>query len=535
MRAQINEFTELQQSNTSCNRIARPLTAILLVQQICQFGVYYSSSPRLYVILILIIGMVAYVAYCHKKQVFKKIFVVPFIVCWCLLNCYLVKTLQHFDLGCDNAQRCEKSISGEVVSINHSRNGVSSIDLKTPYSKKLIRLSYYEIPWSLEPCIERGANLRISADITYIQNNIPLQSIIGYDAYLLRQGIIASGKVLNVVGCNPPVVKSWRSNFIITAIADFGKTEQLAVMLATVLGIEDLLGSEVQGLFTGTGTSHLVVISGFHITLVFAAFYFIFLNIIKKSIKLTNRLPADIPATVISLLVCLAYTYISGFEVSSTRALISMTLYSCLRLLFRNIAGSVSIIFSAILICLIWPLAVLDLSFQYSFMAVIGLYVASCFQVGGLKLELLKRFSPKSFPTLRLVFINSFVYCFFAWLFTLPISVYWFNSFTLYGAIINLFLIPAYSILVLYPGIVSILCYFCHTAFCKELVKAALVVTHLFLDLLENVFILNNNLQVYSGEMVIELRNSIIALSSLIVLTVTLVAQRKVHIESIRK
>ena len=110
-----------------------------------------------------------------------------------------------------------------------------------------------------------------------------------------------------------------------------------------------------------TGTAHLLAVSGLHIGL----FYFIIFKLVSlflKNIKLCKCF---------SLLVCLVYVASIHFQESATRALIMIAVFECSRLLFVKFSMLNSLSFTAIILIILDPYIIYNLSFQLSFTVVL--------------------------------------------------------------------------------------------------------------------------------------------------------------------
>ena len=109
--------------------------------------------------------------------------------------------------------------------------------------------------------------------------------------------------------------------------------KEAGIVIAMVLGEKYLLDDEVRDLYQGSGISHILAISGLHISLVGAAIY-IFLRKLRLGL---------IASTVLSLAVVYSYGVLTNFSVSTNRAVV---MYSVM--LFARIIGKTFDILSAL-------------------------------------------------------------------------------------------------------------------------------------------------------------------------------------------
>lgn len=138
-----------------------------------------------------------------------------------------------------------------------------------------------------------------------------------------------------------------------------------ATASAMVLGLKKGMDSEVKALYQGAGISHLLAISGLHLSLVGAGLF----GLLKKV-----RLPAVLSAG-ISALILIAYAQLTGMGISTRRALVMFLLFLAAGLLKRTPDLPTSLAVAALFLLVPRPQRILDAGFQLSFSAVIGIAV----------------------------------------------------------------------------------------------------------------------------------------------------------------
>lgn len=136
-----------------------------------------------------------------------------------------------------------------------------------------------------------------------------------------------------------------------------------ATASAMVLGLKKGMDSEVKALYQGAGISHLLAISGLHLSLIGAGLF----GLLKKV-----RLPAALSAG-ISALILIAYAQLTGMGVSTRRALVMFLLFLAAGLLKRTPDLPTSLAVAALLLLVPKPQRILDAGFQLSFSAVLGI------------------------------------------------------------------------------------------------------------------------------------------------------------------
>ena len=132
-----------------------------------------------------------------------------------------------------------------------------------------------------------------------------------------------------------------------------------AVASAVVLGLRSDLDEETLGIFRRTGTSHLISVSGLHVTFVS---FFLFLAI--RALRLSPRTRA-----VLAALAILAYVLLAGAQAPAIRAAVLFWVL-CLSILFRRkplLLNTFAV--SALVILLISPANIFQPGVHFSFLA----------------------------------------------------------------------------------------------------------------------------------------------------------------------
>lgn len=138
-----------------------------------------------------------------------------------------------------------------------------------------------------------------------------------------------------------------------------------ATASAMVLGRKKGMDSEVKALYQGAGISHLLAISGLHLSLIGAGLF----GLLKKV-----RIPVTLSAG-ISTWILIVYAQLTGMGISTRRALVMFLLFLAAGLLKRTPDLPTSLAVAALLLLVPKPQRILDAGFQLSFSAVIGIAV----------------------------------------------------------------------------------------------------------------------------------------------------------------
>src|SRR5438046_2798641 len=148
-----------------------------------------------------------------------------------------------------------------------------------------------------------------------------------YEAWLLGRGIGATGYVRARPG---PRGLGARNSFLDVverareAVRDrfnavLGATPAAGILAALAVGDQRAISREEWQLFNRTGVTHLMSISGLHVTLVSGLFGWLVASVWRRVPALTLRLPARKAAAVGAILGALGYTLLAGYGVPAQR------------------------------------------------------------------------------------------------------------------------------------------------------------------------------------------------------------------------
>lgn len=232
------------------------------------------------------------------------------------------------------------------------------------------------------------------------------------------------------------------------------------IITAMILGDKSLLDMDIKKLYQENGIGHLLAISGLHITILGMALY-----------RLLQRM--GIPAkgcVLFGILVLFCYGRMTDFSISTSRAVIMMILFLAAQWIGRTYDMKSALAFSGIWILLQKPFALFSCSFLLSFGAMTGIGIilpVLCRLVYGgeekqrerkrrrhrWEKEIMAnyRFGKVAVSGCRLRdhIISMLLTSISVQLMTLPVLLYFFFEIPLYGIVINLFVIPLASFVVL--------------------------------------------------------------------------------------
>jgi competence protein ComEC len=208
--------------------------------------------------------------------------------------------------------------------------------------------------------------------------------------------------------------------------------------------------------FKGSGTMHILAISGMHMAVIGTLLYACFFWILSRSEQLLLRFTLKKWAALFSLPVLIGYGLLAGMNTPVFRAVIMSSIVILAICTNRQKSPGALLAFAAILILAIDPLQLFTVSFQLSFSAIAGILFL---------LPVLKKLlypaddslSPSSINAKILKWIAAgLLVSVVANLATTPIALYSFNRFSTAGPLANLIIEPLICLWSLATGFLSI-------------------------------------------------------------------------------
>jgi len=301
-----------------------------------------------------------------------------------------------------------------------------------------------------------------------------------YERYMNLQGIYATGSVYNnsdIIILRQNTASGVRLKletfrlYLKEIIYSNASTPSREIIEAMTIGNQNAIPVDVRNNFNKTGTSHILSISGLHISMVAAITFFFMLLILKRSEYLMLRFNIIKAASAAALLMVLIYALIAGMGVTVLRSALMALVFLCALFMGKQKDMYNTLAITALIILVISPNALFDISFQLSFTAVLAI------------IYIVPRFSNFSFPlleglphwlqkTLRHIYLSILV-CVAATLGTLPLIVFYFNRVSTITIIANLILVPLLGTIALAFSMAFILCAFFSTALAGLFIKIA--------------------------------------------------------------
>ncbi len=222
------------------------------------------------------------------------------------------------------------------------------------------------------------------------------------------------------------------------------------VIMSMMTGERYAISKEISENYKNSGISHLLAISGFHMTLIVGFSFFLIRFLFAFIMPIANRYNTKKLAVIFALIVSIFYLFISGARLPTQRAFLMILFALGAVVLDRNPLSIRFVSITAILILLFSPDALINAGFQMSFIAVITL----------IKLyEIRDKWIIKNNPANKIMkktsikilnfFWGNILTAFFVGLTITPFIIYNFNNVQIYSVLGNLAAIPIFSFIVM--------------------------------------------------------------------------------------
>lgn len=251
-------------------------------------------------------------------------------------------------------------------------------------------------------------------------------------------GSITIQNSFEVISCNNGnIIMRWLKGFSIKLKENLSKLlneKELGIVKGVVLGDTSDLDEDIKENFTNSSLSHMLAVSGAHVSYVIMTVSLIFQS--KNFGKKTTK--------IITMLVLIIFMIITNMSPSVTRAVICMIINIFAGLIYKRPdtinALAISIIFTLILN----PFSLFNIGLQLSYAGTIGII---CFS---------KLIEAKSKNKIKKYIYDSIIVSTSANLVSFPLMAYYFNTISLNFIISNLVVSPVLGLIIIL-GIITLL------------------------------------------------------------------------------
>ena len=217
---------------------------------------------------------------------------------------------------------------------------------------------------------------------------------------------------------------------------------EASLLAGILLGEQSGIPPQVQEAFRITGTSHIIVISGFNIAIIAALFSYIFTRVLGR-----------LRGAIVAAIGIIFYTLLVGANPAVVRAAILGLLTLLALQVGRRQVGLNSLIFVAALMALDTPVVLWDISFQLSFAATLGIMLYAEPLTKGFT-NFTTRYIPRDKAEHLAGPVGEYLLITIAALLTtLPLMVYYFKRISITSLIANPLILPAQPPIMIFGGL----------------------------------------------------------------------------------
>ncbi len=243
-------------------------------------------------------------------------------------------------------------------------------------------------------------------------------------------------------------IKKYLENFRenIGKIIKKSGTTNYGILKALLAGDKHEIPDGTRDMFAKAGIAHILAISGLHLGIVATVFYFIFRWILSRFEAILWPGHIKKTAALLTIFPVAGYAVISGLSPSTQRALIMVILFFISFWVKRETDLLNTLAWAAIIILVIYPPSLFSISFQLSFAAVLSIILGMSPDQGA-------HCKNPGILSKLIIFIKI---SFFAIAGTIPITMHYFNRFSMTGLIANLIFVPLIGFIVIPIGLASV-------------------------------------------------------------------------------
>ena len=321
------------------------------------------------------------------------------LIGWCWAGGWATHRLADH-LPSDNEGR-DIAIVGAVAGLpQRFENGVR-FDFDVEHSSlavpKRISLSWYR-GWRPQddeefhhlPTIRAGERWQLTVRLKRPHGNMNPHGF-DYEAWLFERGIRATGYVRKADGNQRQtelvvapgyLIERWRQTIRGHFQRALGEAPYAGILVALAIGDQQAIAPELWRVFARTGVTHLLSVSGLHVTMVAGLAAWLANRGWRRSSWLMLRLPAQKVAAAAGFFAALIYCLLAGFAVPAQRTLYMLAVVALAVWTGRTAAISRVLALALLVVLLIDPWAVLAAGFWLSFGAVGLLFYVGAGRLG---------------------------------------------------------------------------------------------------------------------------------------------------------
>ena len=231
----------------------------------------------------------------------------------------------------------------------------------------------------------------------------------------------------------------YRSSLLEKISSQSENADAYAVVAAMALGDKSALTQDLKDVYSVTGASHVLALSGLHLGIIYTL---LSLFVFRRRWQVLSQ--------VLIILSVWAFVLLVGMSTSVVRSAVMLSVYALLSLGHRDRMSVNTLAFTAIVMLMISPMSLFDIGFQMSYMAVLSILLFMPLMAYVFREEYLM-----SHRVVRWLW-GMITVSLSAQIGTAPLIAYYFGRFSCYFLLTNFIVIPA-AMLILYLSMVVFL------------------------------------------------------------------------------
>lgn len=215
--------------------------------------------------------------------------------------------------------------------------------------------------------------------------------------------------------------------------------EYVGILEGMIIGDTSYISDDVKQNFKKCGITHLLAVSGSNVAFILILCKFLFEKIFGRNVS-----------NIITVFFIIIFTFLSGVSASVVRASIMAIIIILAEFLIEKPNTYASLSFSAIIILIYNPVIIFDVGFILSYAGTLGIIIYSK------RIKIFLDYKIKFENTMLNYFKDIFSVTLSAQIVTVPIIIYYFNTFSVFSLFVNIIVLPITG----YITIIGILTYF---------------------------------------------------------------------------
>ncbi len=249
-----------------------------------------------------------------------------------------------------------------------------------------VKLTLYRPPFELVKSFKAGSFWQFEAKLKPLHSRLNPGGF-NYHQWLVSHGFIASGYIKT----KQPLNKSFSFAGYYHQVRQkiFDQINQLApnsqykgLLLALAMGERKDISQQQWQALKGSGTAHLLAISGLHIGIAAIWSFYLLTWLFSRFKTLITHVPAQKLAIIGSLLAALTVALLSGMGYPAQRALLMLLIFVYTKWNNRHLSLASILSIGVLIIGILQPFAILTISFWLSVMAVAAIVLVLNFSRG---------------------------------------------------------------------------------------------------------------------------------------------------------